>query len=127
MYTKEDMWAASDEAAESMVRHNLLHSNEWMLRGLVAIYRRQTADEQTARDTRYQNGKGFNSSDARYMTWAAQCVLKFWSTPPGERRFPTPLNATHTAKVRGKMNKYAGQLVRVVREGQPKERPVLAS
>jgi hypothetical protein len=45
-------------------------------RGLVAIYRRQTADEQAAGVARHQNGRGFNGRDAGFGGRLAEDVLR---------------------------------------------------
>ena len=39
--------------------------DHWLYRALLAIFDRQTADEKIAYDTKYRNGMGFNSADAR--------------------------------------------------------------
>lgn len=116
--------AECDELAKERVRANLAASDEWMFRGLGALLLRQTADERQAKTTKYDNDRGFNSADATYLTWAAECVQKFNATPVRSRRFSTPLNAFHTAKVRKKMLKYSGQLARLARASKPAPTPV---
>jgi hypothetical protein len=111
--TTEIRNATSLAKARDMVRANLEASNDWLFRGLVAIFQRQTADEVQTHATRHDNDIGFNGADAAYLTWAAKNVLA-WNASRN-RRFPTPLNPRHTEKTRGKMLKYAGQLAGIAR------------
>lgn len=43
----------------------LVNSNEAVKRAVVAIYRRQTEDEQACRNVRYKNARGFSAFHAR--------------------------------------------------------------
>jgi hypothetical protein len=44
-------------------------------RALIALYERQTADEQSAETTKYQNGVGFMGAHAHTGTWLVQTVI----------------------------------------------------
>jgi hypothetical protein len=50
-------------------------SDKAVERGIVAIYRRQTVDEQNDATTKHHNGMGFNARDARFGTYMAKYVL----------------------------------------------------
>ncbi len=61
---------------ESIVK--LLSENDRAVaRALVVLNARQTADEQVAENTRYQNGRGFRPCHARMGTSMANFFLKF--------------------------------------------------
>lgn len=71
-------------------------------KGLVTIYKLQTADERETRTTRHENGVGFTGADAEFMTGLAkQFLAKGYLT---EKQF---------ACVKKNMMKYAGQLAKV--------------
>lgn len=54
----------------------LLRSNNHAVeRAIVALYRRQTEDEQNSRDTFHANGRGFNMHHAKKGTQAAKMIL----------------------------------------------------
>jgi hypothetical protein len=96
--------ATSLKKATELVREYLA-SDKWMLRGLLAIYARQTADEKAAQTTRYDNDIGFNGLDAPILSsFAQQYQQRGW------------LSEKQLVIARGKMEKYAGQLARIARE-----------
>lgn len=53
----------------------LTRSPKAVERGLVAIFKRQTHDEQRARQTAYANNVGFSAFDARFGSWLASEIL----------------------------------------------------
>jgi hypothetical protein len=78
----------------------LLNMNDRAVeRAMVAIYNRQTADEQVSSDTKHQNGVGFTGADARLGTYYAKWVLKGNS-----------LTGKHLVKARYMSQKYVRQL-----------------
>lgn len=97
--------AKSFEAAKEMVRANLQENDRWLVRGLLALYSRQTSDEQSGEYTRYDNKRGFNSTDAPLLTSFAKQVNRGRS-----------LTAKQLSWTRKKMLKYSGQLARIARE-----------
>ena len=120
MNTADDIRnATSHDAAEKMVRTNLAASDQWLIRGLLAIYKRQTADEQATQSTRHLNGIGFNGLDAGILSSFAKQVQRWQQTPAHLRRFDSPQSAKQLNIARKKMSKYAGQLARVARDSQP--------
>lgn len=51
-------------------------SDKAVVRAVIAIYQRQTADEQTIKDTKYRNNVGFSAADAKTLSYYAQYALK---------------------------------------------------
>lgn len=84
------------------IRHNLETNNAWLIRGLMAIYARQTADEKDVGLTKHDNGIGFNGVDSNFLS----NMVKFYN----DRSF---LTANQIAKVRKAMLKYSGQLKKI--------------
>lgn len=81
-------------------------------RGLLALYARQTADEQQTGVTREHNGMGFGAFDAEFLTSCAQQILtNRWGRPEGQR-----LTQRQFAIVRKKVRRYVGQLVLVAND-----------
>lgn len=68
-------------------------------RGIVAIYRKQTKDEQAHHTTTHTNGVGFNAADAYRGTYYAKWVLS------GKR-----LTGWHLTKAREIAKRYVRQL-----------------
>lgn len=59
------------------MQDKLANDHRWILRGLLAIYANQTADEQRQGSNTHHNGIGFTVHDAEYMTSLAhQCLNK---------------------------------------------------
>ena len=67
-------------------------------RALVALFHRQTDDEQVANSTKHENDLGFQHSDAKRGTITAKCFLKHgtlqdwqvepWLAPQGRKGYP---------------------------------------
>jgi hypothetical protein len=47
----------------------------WVERAILALYERQTSDEQAQGDTKHSNKMGFSSADARRMSFIAEFLL----------------------------------------------------
>ncbi len=107
---------ASEKQAAQMVRENLAASDTWLIRGLLAIFKRQTSDEQTSEHTKYRNDIGFNGLDAPILSSFAKQARRWYDTPESQRKFRSPLSPKQMALARRKMAKYAGQLARIARE-----------
>jgi len=104
MFSKEQILEASPAGAKRMVRQNLLDSNEWLVRGLLCLFERQTEDEKRDEATRHLNRRGFNSADSEKLTsMAKQWLRKSW------------LSEYQMGFIRRRLLKYAGQLSRVAR------------
>jgi hypothetical protein len=58
------------------IQHKLMTDIRWVERSLVRLYQLQTMEEQQTKETYYENGVGFNSSDSRYLTYCSQWVMR---------------------------------------------------
>lgn len=84
------------------IREKMATDGRWLIRGLLAIYDRQTADEKSMGATVEDNGIGFNGVDAEILT----SIAMNYKT----RNFISP---KQLAIVQKKMVKYAGQLAKI--------------
>lgn len=98
---------------KAAIKERLLRDDRQVWRAVVAIYKMQTADEQSGDDTRHDNGVGFNSFDAKIMSIFARLIMQ-WEEKPVDRRAASPLSVTQMIRARSKIVKYAGQLERLV-------------
>ena len=92
--------------AREIVRNKLLDINDpkWLVAGMLAIFKRQTATEQQNEMTKDHNSRGFNATDAEILTsFSKQWQRQNW------------LSDKQLAIMRRKMVKYAAQLVQVAR------------
>jgi hypothetical protein len=60
---------------KSQIISLLASNNRAVERALVALYHRQTVDEQRTSTTKESNGVGFNARDAEYATYLAKWVI----------------------------------------------------
>lgn len=102
------------------MRDQLANDPRWVVKGLLEIYKFQTATEQRAEATEEHNGVGFNSADAKYLSSIAEQMKR-----RGVERGLTNLQTFDTELyispkqwpiVRKKMQKYASQLCDIARE-----------
>ncbi len=110
MNTADQIKTVKFAEAKRLVRDKLATNNEWLVRGMMALYARQTEDEKTAENTKYLNRRGFNSADSEILTsFAKQWERRNW------------LSDKQMGILKRKMAKYAGQLARIARgeEVQP--------
>lgn len=104
MTTAERIKSAGFNEAKKIVRDKLLTDPAWLVRGLLAIYARQTADEQRAEATELHNKVGFNGADANILTgFAKQWQTREW------------FSDKQMGMLRRLMPKYSAQLVRIAR------------
>lgn len=104
LHTAQQIISATNPKAKAMVAENMQISDKWLIRGLMAIYRRQTADEQNSESTKYDNGIGFGGCDSQILSSFAKVILN--------RRF---LSTKQMAVCRRLMAKYSMQLVRIAK------------
>lgn len=95
--------------SKEFIQEKLKTDRQWMERGLIVLYQFQTNEEKNSRETKYQNGMGFNSSDSRYLSWVSEWLLK--------SRY-NHLNDKHFEKVGKMLPKYWGQILRLIKEKQ---------
>ena len=80
----------------------MLETNDMAVtRAVIAIYQRQTEDEQITRHTLKSNNVGFNSSDAPYLSYCAKYAI--------DRK--VALSGKHLEKSRTRVRKYWKQLM----------------
>jgi DNA-binding transcriptional regulator YiaG len=91
-------------------KQKLASHPQWAIRGCLAIYAKQTADEREAEQTREDNGVGFTGTDAEILSSFAKQIQR-WEQ---DKRFPSPLSDKQLAILHKRMPKYAGQLLRIV-------------
>lgn len=84
------------------VRTKLMSDDAWLVRGLLAIFARQTEDEREAGSTTHHNGVGFNGVDAPFCTSLAEQFKVRGSLSPKQ-----------IAALRKIMPKYAAQLAAI--------------
>jgi hypothetical protein len=87
------------------IRKMIQEDNSWLERGILAVYSKQTQDEQKVKQARHRNGYGFNSADASYLSYVAEFLLS------GRK-----LSGYNIEKARKRMLKYSGQLARIANE-----------
>lgn len=89
------------------VEEGLQRNDQWVIRALLALYERQTNEEQATATTRYKNHRGFSAADARKLTGFTQFYLR--------RKFLSP-KQMEVARLR--LRKYAPQLAAIANEKQ---------
>lgn len=90
---------------KEVIAQKLISSDKWLYAGIVAIFNRQTVDEQSAEVTNRTNAMGFNGTDARFGSSLAKRIKAGYSLSPKQ-----------LVAGRKMMQKYAGQLMKVVKE-----------
>lgn len=91
------------------IKLKLTNNDAWLYRGILAIYARQTAQEQSQDVTAVDNGIGFSGSDAFILSRFAKQLLDM----KARNRSPF-LTEKQLLIARKKMPKYAGQLVKII-------------
>lgn len=91
------------------IRAKLQDAEEWICRGVVAIYKKQTYSEQQAQETTESNGVGFTGCDAYILSSFAKQIIQHESNP----KYKQPLSHRQLELAKKKMPKYAGQLAKI--------------
>ena len=109
----------TDKARIAHIREKLSTDDQWILRGLIAIYDRQTADEQTQQMTKHWNAVGFTGADGEILTSFAQRVIKRGWHAFQAQKLAYPISHYLTPKqeaiLRRRMPKYARQLNKIAK------------
>ena len=58
------------------VKAKLETDDKWLYKGVVALFERQTKDEQRVEDARIVNNVGFNKPDSHKMSYYAKWIMK---------------------------------------------------
>jgi hypothetical protein len=82
------------------IKENIMADDTWMTRAVLAIYDRQTKDEQIVEVTRVFNKVGFNKPDSPFLSSIAKLLLRRFTLTPKQKY-----------KTRKKIVKYSNQLV----------------
>jgi hypothetical protein len=86
------------------IKMAMVKDTRWLLRGIVAIFEKQTYDEQQSEATKEDNGIGFNGVDAYILSSFAKQIKQGRTLSP--KQLPIALK---------KMPKYAGQLLKIAK------------
>lgn len=94
---------------QELIHTRIANGDNAAKKALLVIFEHQTEEEKVIRETRENNGVGFNGTDAHILSeFAKQLQEKGW------------LSQKQMAIVRKKMPKYAGQLFRLLQARQQK-------
>ena len=92
---------------------NLLNSNDKaIVRAVIVLNERQTADEQRSEGTLHHNGRGFTPADARMGTSMAGYATRTGTLTVKQLAYWRKPNARGIPRI----NKYAGQLLEIAQE-----------
>lgn len=95
----------TEPLTKEYIKKQLLTDTRWLMRGVVAIFEKQTYDEQQTESTKEHNGVGFNGVDAEILSSFAKQI-----------KAGRTLSVKQTAIAQKKMPKYAGQLLSIAKE-----------
>lgn len=84
------------------IRYLLETNNSAVIRGLIAIYNKQTQDEKIMNETKHSNGVGFTGADAKVLSNMAKYAISKGGLT--EKQF---------IYVKKKIGKYAGQITKI--------------
>jgi hypothetical protein len=91
------------------IKEKLSTDDKWLERGILAIWKFQTASEKIQVNTHLYNNVGFNGADGTFLTSLGNFLNKGYH-----------LTAKQKFVARKKMNKYAAQLLRIATGKQEK-------
>lgn len=120
MHTLAD--CKTKKAQIEFIKNQLVNNDRWMLRGLIAIYNRQTAAERSSNTTTEHNGVGFTGIDGNILSSFAQQVINRGALPILRNKHEH-INATRflspkqVGLLKAKMPKYAKQLHMISQHG----------
>ena len=77
---------------------------------LMEIHMRQTETERASGQAAAENGVGWGKVDAPILTSFVQQVLEWGGTPPGKRRYKSPLSEKQLTIVHNRLAKYYRQI-----------------
>lgn len=95
----------TNELTKEIITNKIDSNLNWLCRGIVAIYEKQTADEQQAETTNKHNNVGFNGTDAKFGSSLAKQIIA------GRNLSPKQIEGAKRM-----MKKYAGQLLKIAKE-----------
>ena len=92
----------SEKWTREQIKEKLETDDQWLCRGLLAIYKKQTENEKANEVTNQRNGVGFSRIDAMFLTSLAKNFTKWGRLTKGQKFC-----------LRKSMLKYSGQLSRI--------------
>lgn len=95
---------------------NLLNNQRYLERAIVAIFEKQTQDEQATNSTKLNNNIGFNGPDAHLGSYMAKFILT--GIKQYRKDYGNNLNGKFLEKAKKIMPKYAGQLLSMAKNKQ---------
>jgi hypothetical protein len=105
------------------VKTMLKSDSRWTIRGLLAIFSRQTVDETSSDATIEDNGVGFTGFDAEILTSFAKRVME-WEQET-THKYPTALSPRQIEVLQKRMPKYAQQLIKISGQKFDEKYPVV--
>lgn len=90
------VWTAKEIASK------IATDQKWLEHAIVALWKRQTSDEQATRETRHLNNRGFSAAHAKHLTRAANWINS------GHH-----LDGRYLERAREMTSHYVGQLVEI--------------
>jgi len=95
----------SEKWTAGQIKTKLVEDDAWVCRGLLAIYKKQTPDEQTSETTNHNNGVGFNRIDAEFLSSLAKSFMRYGTLTPKQIHYG-----------RKRLLKYTKQLVKIANQ-----------
>jgi hypothetical protein len=105
------MTATAKKWTEQEIVNLIMTKPRALEHAIVRIYERQTADEKQEQVTKHHNRRGFTPADANLLSSFARRIISATHRPEGER-----LSEKQQEWARKKVVKYAGQLLKVMKE-----------
>lgn len=95
------MWTISKTKKErkEKVRQLLISSDKAVLRGIVAIYKMQTAQEQNSDATLEHNNQGFCAFDASTMSLYAKTIIRYGGLTQSQLKIARPKILRYTRQL----------------------------
>lgn len=87
------------------VRYKLSADRLWIERALIVLYQQQTPEEQDAKFTTEQNGRGFNATDSTILSSFAEQLINNWDYHLSPKQLIVAQN---------RLPKYARQLILII-------------
>ena len=114
---------SSKEERLEWVKTMLKTDSRWTIRGLLAIFARQTTEEMDSDTTKEDNGVGFTGFDAEILTSFAKRVME-WEQEI-THKYPTALSPRQVEVLQKRMPKYAQQLIKISGQKFDEKYPVV--
>lgn len=115
-------FSSKDERLE-WVKTMLKTDSRWAIRGLLAVFARQTTEEANSDATIEENGVGFTGFDSQILTSFAKRVLE-WEQEV-KHKYQTALSPKQMEVLQKRMPKYAKQLVSIFGQKFDEKYPVI--